>query len=755
MIRTYAYKDIKIGEIFAREEEKTNVADVVSEIIAEVRKGGDAALKRYAEQFDGAAPAVFEVSEEERAAAYAQADAAFLEVLKEAAAHIRAFHEKQKRTDFVLTEREGVVLGQKIIPLDRVGLYVPGGTASYPSTVLMDCIPAKIAGVKEVCMVTPAKDGKLNPDIIAAAEIAGVDRIFRIGGAQAVAALAYGTESIPRVDKIVGPGNAFVAEAKKQVFGQVSIDMIAGPSEILVIADGNSDAEIIAADLLSQAEHDKMASAVLVTESEALAQAVTAELERQIALLPRAEIARASIDNNGKIILVKDIAEAIAVSNEIAPEHLEVSVDEPFRYLADIRHAGSIFLGRNAPEALGDYFAGPNHTLPTSGTARFSSPLGVDDFVKRSSFTYYTKEALTAEAEKIGFFARREGLEAYTPGEQPQDQQYVKLNTNESPYPPSPAVVAAISAEEVSRLNLYPDPTGRVLKEKLAALYGVKAENIFLSNGSDDILNFAFMAFCDSERGAAFPEISYGFYPVYADLYHVDCVKIPLKEDFGVDYRDYCDIDRMVVIANPNAPTGMEISLAEIEEILKTNPNRIVLIDEAYIDFGGTSCVDLIRKYDNLLVVQTYSKSRSMAGARLGFAIADAGIIADLEKIKYSTNPYNINRLTLLAGEAAVESNAYYVENAKKIAATRDMTTQKLREMGFTVLDSKANFIFAKSNAVSGRVLYEELKKKGVLVRFWGKEKIEDFLRITIGTPEQMEVLFAKTAEILQEQKGD
>ena len=333
------------------------------------------------------------------------------------------------------------------------------------------------------------------------------------------------------------------------------------------------------------------------------------------------------------------------------------------------------------------------------------------------------------------------GLEAYTPGEQPQDQQYVKLNTNESPYPPSPAVVAAISAEEVSRLNLYPDPTGRGLKEKLAALYGVKAENIFLSNGSDDILNFAFMAFCDSERGAAFPEISYGFYPVYADLYHVDCVKIPLKEDFGVDYRD--------------APTGMEISLAEIEEILKTNPNRIVLIDEAYIDFGGTSCVDLIRKYDNLLVVQTYSKSRSMAGARLGFAIADAGIIADLEKIKYSTNPYNINRLTLLAGEAAVESNAYYVENAKKIAATRDMTTQKLREMGFTVLDSKANFIFAKSNAVSGRVLYEELKKKGVLVRFWGKEKIEDFLRITIGTPEQMEVLFAKAAEILQEQKGD
>ena len=346
------------------------------------------------------------------------------------------------------------------------------------------------------------------------------------------------------------------------------------------------------------------------------------------------------------------------------------------------------------------------------------------------------------------------GLEAYTPGEQPRDQQYVKLNTNESPYPPSPEVLDRISKAEVELLNLYPDPTGKVLKEKLAALYGVEAKNVFLSNGSDDILNFAFMAFCDGERGAAFPEISYGFYPVYADLYHVDCKKIPLKEDFGVDYRDYCGIGRMVVIANPNAPTGMEISLAEIEEILKTNPDNIVVIDEAYVDFGGTSCVDFIKKYDNLLVVQTFSKSRSMAGARLGFAIANEAIIDDLEKIKYSTNPYNINRLTLAAGEAAVDSNAYYVENAKKIAQTREMTTAKLRKMGFTVLDSVANFIFAKSNTLSGKVVYEELKKKGVLVRYFGKAKIEDFVRITIGTPEQMNVMFEKLAEILQEQKG-
>lgn len=346
------------------------------------------------------------------------------------------------------------------------------------------------------------------------------------------------------------------------------------------------------------------------------------------------------------------------------------------------------------------------------------------------------------------------GLEAYTPGEQPQDQQYVKLNTNESPYPPSPEVLARISAAETGRLNLYPDPTGRVLKEKLAALYGVEPENVFLSNGSDDILNFAFMAFCDGERGAAFPEISYGFYPVYADLYHVSCVQVPLKEDFSVDYRDYCGVGKMVVIANPNAPTGMEISLAEIEEILKSNPENVVLIDEAYVDFGGTSCVALTKKYENLLVVQTFSKSRSLAGARLGFAIADKELIADLEKIKYSTNPYNINRLTLAAGEAAVESDAYYRENAKKIAETREDAAARLREMGFTVLPSVANFIFAKSDVLPGETVYQELKKKGVLVRHFGKEKIKDFVRITIGTPEQMDILLERLAEVLAEQRG-
>ena len=413
MIKQYRYADIQIKDIFHRTEEQTDIADTVAAILSDVRQNGDAALFRYSKQFDNADLTVLEVSQEERKAALEQVDSALLEILKQAADNIRTFHEKQKRQDFVITEKQGVVLGQKIIPLERAGVYVPGGTASYPSTVLMDTIPAKIAGVDEIIMVTPAKDGKIKPVILAAAEIAGVDRIFRVGGAQAIAALAYGTESIPKVDKIVGPGNAYVAEAKKQVFGKVSIDMIAGPSEILILADDTCDAAIVAADMLSQAEHDKMASAVLVTDSQRLADAVTEELERQILLLPRAEIARASIDTYGKIILADSMMQAVAISNEIAPEHLEICVDDPFAYLAEIRHAGSVFLGKHAPEALGDYFAGPNHTLPTSGTARFSSPLSVDDFIKKTAFTYYTPQALQEVGKQIVRFAEEEGLQAH------------------------------------------------------------------------------------------------------------------------------------------------------------------------------------------------------------------------------------------------------------------------------------------------------------------------------------------------------
>ena len=402
MIKILKYGEIADDEIFARTEPSVNVEGIVSEIIENVKKNGDSALFAYCEKFDKAKLTSLVVSEEEMEEAMAQVEPEFLEILKKAAENIRKFHSKQVRNSFIINDTDGVVIGQKIIPVDRAGLYVPGGTAAYPSTVLMDSIPAKIAGCKEVVITTPPNaEGKVNPVILAAAKVAGVDKIFKVGGAQAIAALAYGTESIPKVDKIVGPGNAFVAEAKKQVFGKVSIDMIAGPSEILIIADGNTNPRFAAADLLSQAEHDKMASAVLVTNSEELAVAVQAELEKQIPMLERAEIARASIDCNGKIIVAQNLKQAIDISNEIAPEHLELCVDNPFDYLDSIRHAGSIFMGRNCPEALGDYFAGPNHTLPTSGTARFSSPLGVDDFIKKTQYTYYTRDALKRVAKDV------------------------------------------------------------------------------------------------------------------------------------------------------------------------------------------------------------------------------------------------------------------------------------------------------------------------------------------------------------------
>lgn len=414
MIRIMKYGQLSNSEIFARVSPEVDVAAVVEDIIKTVRAGGDRAVLDYTRKLDKAELTTLEVTDEEVEEAFAAVEPEFLDILKRAAENIRGFHQKQVRNSFIISEKDGIITGQKVTPIDKVGVYVPGGTAAYPSTVLMDTIPAKIAGCREIVMVTPpGKDGKLNPVILAAAKIAGVQRIFKVGGAQAVAALAYGTESIPRVDKIVGPGNAYVAEAKKQVFGQVSIDMIAGPSEILVVADGKSNPVHVAADLLSQAEHDKLASAVLVTDSDELALAVQAELERQIPQLPRAEIARASIDRNGKIIVAENLKVVIDIANEIAPEHLELMVDNPFDYLDGIRNAGSIFMGRNCPEALGDYYAGPNHTLPTSGTARFSNPLSVDDFVKKSQYTYYTKDALARCAKDVAYFAGKEGLDAH------------------------------------------------------------------------------------------------------------------------------------------------------------------------------------------------------------------------------------------------------------------------------------------------------------------------------------------------------
>ena len=419
MIRKIKADGVQEVEFLAKLGERSrntnkDVTETVSEIINNVMMNGDKAVREYTIKFDGKAPDAFEVPKEELTALTANCDPEFIATLKKAADNIRNFHERQKQQSWLTTKDNGVIMGQRIRGLKRVGLYVPGGTAAYPSSVLMNAIPAKIAGVSELIMVTPpGKDGRPNPDIMAAAAIAGVDRVFLMGGAQAVAALAYGTESVPKVDKIVGPGNIFVATAKKLLYGTVDIDMIAGPSEILVLADESANPKFLAADLMSQAEHDKLASAILITTSDKLAEDTTKEIYRQVEELSRKDIIEYSLDNYGVIIVCDTMERAIELANELAPEHLEVCCENPMEYVGKLDNAGSVFLGNYSPEPLGDYFAGPNHVLPTSGTARFFSPLSVDTFVKKSSFIYYTEDALQNDSDDIIRFANTEGLTAH------------------------------------------------------------------------------------------------------------------------------------------------------------------------------------------------------------------------------------------------------------------------------------------------------------------------------------------------------
>lgn len=414
MIKIYRTGELPLEEILLRGEDDVREIEArVRDIIENVRKEGDKALYRYAEAFDGAKLDSLKVTSSEIDAAYARVDKEFVAIMEKAAANIREFHSEQVRKDYRI-ERDGAVLGQRFIPVACAGLYVPGGTASYPSTVLMNAIPAKIAGVKRIIMCTPPdRSGKIADAILAAAKVAGVDEVYKSGGAQAVAAMAYGTESVPRADKIVGPGNIYVATAKKLVQGVVGIDMIAGPSEILVIADESARADYVAADMLSQAEHDRRATAILITPSERLAEEVASEIEKALKKLAREEIARVSIENNGKIIVAGDLSEAVRISNELAPEHLELSVEDPEKLLPEVTSAGSVFLGHYTPEAVGDYLAGSNHTLPTSGTARFSSPLSVDDFIKKSQYISYSREALDGIASEVMRFAKEEGLTAH------------------------------------------------------------------------------------------------------------------------------------------------------------------------------------------------------------------------------------------------------------------------------------------------------------------------------------------------------
>ena len=835
--------------------ERPDLRARVAEIIATVRERGDAALAEYTARFDGVdVPADgLKVSEEEIEAAVAGLDPELYAAMQAAGERIRRFHSAQMAAaEDVWQYGSGsdpgsaIRLGWLTRPLRRVGIYVPGGTAPLFSSVLMNAIPAVVAGVAEIVMCAPpGRDGRIPAVTLAAARVAGVDKVFVCGGAQAIAAMAYGTATIPACDKIVGPGNAYVAEAKRQVYGQCAIDMIAGPSEVMIVADRSADPAYIAADLLAQAEHDPQAQAILVSNEPELVEAVQAELARQLPLLPRSDIAVAALANSAAV-LVYDLETALELVNAYAPEHLELQVEPEKRneLLPRINNAGAVFMGAYSVEALGDYWAGTNHVLPTGGTARFSSGLSVLDFLRRMSVIDYSGADLSREGAAVVCMAAAEGLEAhansirlrlvalrasadaadptggdvatqgdvalpttdssaegkelwselalsltpYIPGEQPsagEVERIIKLNTNELPFSPSPRVLAALADFDGESLRRYPDYRAAKLRVALADLENsvaaatnsavvaeyarsgkndsdlapLTAENIFVGNGSDEVLAFAFAAF---GRPAAGPILladpGYSFYPVYADYNRLPVSYVGPFIDRPVDV---CGFDRpgsMVVLANPNAPTGAGITLNEVEHLVTYDPQRLVLIDEAYVDFGGETAAPLVGKYNNLLVVKTFSKSRGLAGLRLGYAIGAPQLIAALVTIRDSFNSYTVGSIVQTLGIAAAEDREWWRAANKQIMTTRAEAVAELTALGFAVVPSQTNFIWARyagEPKLGGREIFTALRAKNIWVRYFSRPELADYLRITIGTAEEMAALYRALGEIIKEKKNE
>lgn len=795
--------------------DQEEVISSVTGIINDVKTNGDEAICRYTLKFDKVAmpPEQLRVTEDEIDSAMITLDPALLDILYKAKANILEFHEAQVTKDIVIDRGDGAYVSMIARPLKTAGVYVPGGTAPLPSSVLMNILPARAAGVPRIVMCTPPRaDGSVDPMILSAARIAGASEVYRVGGAQAIAAMAYGTATIPAVDKICGPGNIYVNTAKRLVYGTVDIDMFAGPSEILIIADGTANPSYLAADLLSQAEHDRLASAILITDDKTVAQQVASQVVQRASQMPRREILEASLSDFCAIVVIPDFDIAFEFADILAPEHLELCIADPENAISRISNAGAIFIGNYSPEPLGDYYAGPNHVLPTSGTARFFSPLNTADFIKKTSIIKYTEKALKgcyrdvaafAEAEQLrchaqAMLVRFEGgdrgdgsrdpelglmnhhldrknrpfghfdrenrphgpntrfwnentrrLVPYVPGEQPEGI-CIKLNTNENPYPPSPGVKEALERFSYEKLKLYPDPSSKMLKKTISGYYGVDTNRIFIGNGSDEVLAMAFQAFFDSGRPIAFPDITYSFYPVYASLYSVPVTIIPLLDDFTIDLEAFKKFPGGVIIANPNAPTGIALGIADIRELLISNPDRIVIIDEAYIDFGGESAISMTGEFDNLLVTATVSKSRSLAGLRIGFAIGNPSLIKALECIRDSFNSYTVGTLAQALAVPAFEDGEWFERTRTNIIETRENLVAELSELGFTTLPSQANFIFTTNPDIHSSRLFELLREKGILIRYFNKPRIDRFLRISIGTGSEMRELINAIKSILK-----
>lgn len=767
------------------------LSGIVAKIIADVRQRGDRALVELTERFDGVrlAPDNLRARPEELRGAASRVDPDVISAMREAIRRIRAFHERQRERSWQMASN-GVRLGQRVRPIERAGLYVPGGTAGYPSSVLMNVIPAQVAGVERIVVVTPPHTLAENPAVAAALLELGIEEVYKVGGAQAIAALAYGTESVPRVDKITGPGNKYVAAAKKHVFGAVGIDSIAGPSEVVIIADETADAAWVAADLLAQAEHDEEAAVVLITTHERLAAEVRDELARQCATLPRRAVAEAALERYGAIILVGNLDEACAVASELAPEHLEIVAREAETLAAKIKHAGAIFLGAYTPEVVGDYFAGPNHVLPTGGSARFSSALGVYDFLRRTSLLRYSADELRRTARMIVAFARAEGLEAHARSalvrvdqssasteESASDFELraalevvkpnvrelraytlrperapIKINQNENPFDaPEKIKRESLRRFQTRAWSRYPDFVPAELRSRLAEFADWREDGIVVGNGSNELIQATLMVTVGLGRRVLLSEPTFALYRQIATVLESDVVSVPLTADLRFDVPAMLDaIERedpdVTIICSPNNPTGGTISTREARDLL-ARTRGLVIVDEAYFEFAGQTLAPLVREHPNLVIFRTFSKAMAMAAWRVGYALTAPEIAREISK---AVLPYNLNAFSQIAAEVALEMyDAELRPLVQQIIRERDRLFAALREIeGLRPVPSQANFFVVESE-IEPRRVHEELLRRGILVRdVSGYPMLSRYFRVSIGTPEENAQLVAALGEI-------
>ncbi len=760
--------------------EPHEIESAVKAVVAAVRERGDAALLEFTARWDRAdlTPETLRVPPETIAAA--PVDSPFAHAFERAVGRIRRFHEAMKPRSSFVEDDYGVRMGLRWTAVEAAGLYVPGGKASYPSTLAMTAIPAQIAGVRRIAVVSPpGPSGEVSESVLMAAKILGLDEIYRVGGAQAVAALALGTKSVPRVDKIFGPGNAFVAEAKKQLFGEVGIDMLAGPSEVVVYADHTAEPDWVASDLIAQAEHDEATRVTVLASSAAVLRAIESAFERLANAEPRREIILAAWRNGGRAEIAPDADAAARRIDAIAPEHLSIQVAEPWAALARVRNAGAIFLGRFSPVAVGDYYAGPNHVLPTGTTARFSSCLSVEDFMKRSNVCEMPREFIVERGEDVEILAageqlpghansvrlRREGsaevrarpgVRGVTPYLLVEESADVKLNQNESPWDVPNEIKDAV-AERLRDVewNRYHQTLPGELAARIAEDAGVDASSVILGSGSNLILQWIFEAFAEPGDAVVLPEPSFSLYPLWADICSLRRVDVELDAEFRIDADAWvAAIERarpaLTVLCLPNNPTGTELPFAAVSRIADAAEaaGSLLVIDEAYREFSDAKFdrTALVRERDGVILVRTFSKAFASAGMRLGYALASPAIARELHKI---VPPFHLNLFAAVMGLTVLESRVVFDERVATLVKERERLAVELgRVPGVRVVPSQANFFLAEVES-PGEV-FAALCSRGVVVRRLSGERLTRFLRVSVGTPEENDRLLSAWTEVQQ-----